>query len=255
MSGPGLDRAPTRRATAAVPAVTAAAAAAAAGVQYLPAVSTLGAWTSLETLPGRLCRWRGPRWPGSVSLTFDDGPHPVGTPAVLDRLDALGLRGTFFCVGWRAERDPGAVAEIRRRGHVVGTHGYAHVHHLARGPRWVRRDLERADAAMAGAGMAPRWFRPPYGQVTGATLGIARARGWETVLWSAWGREWATPDPAAVAARVTRRLRPGAVVLLHDSDAYGPQGTWRVVVEALGPIAEELDRREMRAVTLDELVP
>jgi peptidoglycan/xylan/chitin deacetylase (PgdA/CDA1 family) len=174
---------------------------------------------------------------------------------VLDRLGELGLRATFFVLGSEAERYPDLVTEVVRLGHQVGVHGYAHRHHLARPPTWILDDLARADAALQGLGIRPRWYRPAYGQATGTTLVAARARGWQTVLWSCWGREWATPNPAEVAARVVRGLRSGAVVLLHDSDRFGPPGMWRPASEALGPVAEALARRRLRAVTLDELVP
>ena len=223
--------------------------------QYLPATASLGQWTRLEALPADLCRWRGPHVRGRVALTFDDGPNPTATAAVLDRLDQLDLRATFFPLASLAERNPGIIAEILHRGHAVGTHGYQHRHHLARGPGWVWRDLEHADEAMAGLGLRPGWYRPAYGQVTTATLLAARSRGWRTVLWSAWGREWTTGDSEVVAARVARGLRPGAVVLLHDNDAFGPTGMWRVACGALGPIADELQRRRLTSVTLDELVP
>jgi peptidoglycan/xylan/chitin deacetylase (PgdA/CDA1 family) len=189
-----------------------------------------------------------------VALTFDDGPHPEATPAVLDELDRLGLPATFFPLGRHVRRHGELVAEVRARGHAVGTHGFDHAHHLLRPPGWARADLARAAVALAQAGVHPTWFRPPYGQATLDTLAAARRRGWRTVLWSAWGREWTTTDPAVVAARVARRLAPGAVVLLHDNDAFGPAGMWRVAKDALGPLAEELDRRGLQAVTLDQLV-
>jgi hypothetical protein len=74
------------------------------------------------------------------------------------------------------------------------------------------------------------------------------------VLWSAWGREWAERDAARVAGRVNAALAPGAIVLLHDADVGSPEGSSRRAVEALGPIAAELDRRRLDAVPLDRLV-
>lgn len=232
-----------------------AAAIAALAVEYVPSVAVLGQWTPLRRWPGDRCRWQGPVNRRQVALTFDDGPHPEGTPAVLDRLDELGLRATFFPLGSVTLDQTALLDEIVRRGHVVGTHGFHHEHHLLRSPGWVREDLERADATMTSAGHRPRWYRPAYGQATMATFAEARRRGWRTVLWSAWGREWATPDPGAVAARIARRLRPGTIVLLHDSDAFGPSGMWRVVRDALGPLAAELDRLQLGTATLDDLAP
>ncbi|MGH9089456.1 MAG: polysaccharide deacetylase family protein [Acidimicrobiales bacterium] len=231
-----------------------AAAAAGLAVQYLPSVAVLGQWSSVHRSPGGWCHWQGPAGRRQVALTFDDGPHPEGTPAVLDRLDELGLRATFFLLGGAVARHPALVGEITRRGHEVGTHGYTHGRHLARTPWWVAHDLGRAAAALATAGHQPRWYRPSYGQATASTFVAARRRGWRLVLWSSWGREWATPHPAAVAARVAHRLGSGAIVLLHDSDAHGPAGMWRTARDALGPIAAELDRRGLGTATLGELL-
>jgi peptidoglycan/xylan/chitin deacetylase (PgdA/CDA1 family) len=107
---------------------------------------------------------------------------------------------------------------------------------------------------MSDCGFPPSWYRPSYGQATGTTLVAARALGLRPVLWSAWGREWTTDDPAAVAARITGGLDPGGIVLLHDNDELGTPGMWRVGLNALPRLAEELERRKLTAVTLDELV-
>ena len=228
--------------------------AAAAAVEYVPSLVAVGQWGPLRALPAGLCRWQGPRFPPSVALTFDDGPDPAGTPCVLDALDDLGLRATFFVVGEQVRRHPSLVEEIAARGHQLASHGDVHASHLLRSPRWVRRDVQRGRDVMAALGHAPRWYRPAYGHATGATLAVARAAGFETVLWSAWGREWRSQSPDEVAGRVLRRLRPGAVVLLHDSDRYGPPGMWRLVVGALPLVADELRRRHLSSATLDELV-
>jgi peptidoglycan-N-acetylglucosamine deacetylase len=226
-----------------------------AGAVYLPAVAVLGQWVPVSALPADVCRWRGPATSRAVAVTFDDGPHPEATPAVLDRLDALGIRASFFPLASVAERHPDLVAEVVRRGHLVGTHGYRHGHHLVHGLRWVRRDLDAAGSVMGRLGLTPRWYRPAFGQVTAATLAVARAKGWKTVLWSAWGREWATADPGAVGQRIIGRLSPGAIVLLHDSDAFGPKGMWRTGLEALERVGETMEAQSLAGVTLDELVP
>ena len=218
-----------------------------------PSVIALGQWTPLRALPGGWCRWRGPAVP-RVALTFDDGPDPTTTPALLDRLEELGLRGTFFCLGCHVEHAPGLVMEIVDRGHEVGVHGFAHEHHLARTPAWVRADLDAALEVLGDCGVVPRWYRPPYGQASLGTVLAARSRGLDLVHWSAWGREWEAEDAHAVADRVCEALEPGAIVLLHDSDDTSPVGTVARVVEALGPIADELAHRDLATCTLSDLV-
>jgi peptidoglycan/xylan/chitin deacetylase (PgdA/CDA1 family) len=218
-----------------------------------PSVVSLGQWTPARSLPRGLCRWRGPAR-DAVALTFDDGPSPTSTPLVLDRLDELGVRATFLCLGRLAAAAPDLVDEIARRGHEIGVHGYEHESHLRHGPAWVRADLREAVAAVASQGRRVRWFRPPYGHTTTATMAAASAQGLEIVLWSAWGREWAAGEAATVAGRVTRQLQPGAIVLLHDGDEFNPPGCARTVVDALGPIVERIAERGLAAVPVGELV-
>jgi peptidoglycan/xylan/chitin deacetylase (PgdA/CDA1 family) len=221
----------------------------------VPSAVSLGQWAPVRALPGELCRWRGPASASSgVALTFDDGPHPATTPLVLDRLDELGLVASFFCLGSLVAANPSLVGEILGRGHTVEVHGYRHDHHFIRTPRWVLADLRSALDVLRGAGARPGWYRPPYGQTTGASMYAARRFGLRLVLWSAWGHEWDAPSSSAVADRVIGALDPGAIVLLHDTDVLNPSGSTQRVLEALGPIASELDRAGLKAMTLDQLV-
>jgi peptidoglycan/xylan/chitin deacetylase (PgdA/CDA1 family) len=191
-----------------------------------------------------------------VALTFDDGPVPGDTERVLDRLDELGVVGTFLCLGEQVRAHPVLTQEIAARGHEVGVHGFAHAHHLVRSPGWIGRDLDRAVDAVVGAGLPrPRWFRPPYGQTSGPTLWAAHRRHLELVLWSAWAREWlGDQTPADLAARVVPALAPGAIVLLHDTEALNGPGTLTNVLDALGPVVEAARGRGLEPVTLSELV-
>ncbi len=238
-----------------------AAGASAAAFHLLPSALALGTWTSLRRAPGGLCHWRLARAESgsdgergrSIALTFDDGPSEDSTPHILDRLDRLGLSATFFCLGSMVDCSPELVGEIARRGHSIATHGYSHEPHLLRSPLWVTRDLAAAKGSMATAGAGVRWFRPPYGVVSGTTILASRRLGMGIVLWSAWGREWADPEPRAVAERICRRLEPGAIVLLHDADSTSPPGTWKVTFEALGHIADEIHARGLETVSVDAL--
>jgi peptidoglycan/xylan/chitin deacetylase (PgdA/CDA1 family) len=181
---------------------------------------------------------------GTVALTFDDGPHPRGTPATLAALDALGAWATFFLVGEQVERDPALAAEIVAAGHEVAVHCDRHRNLLRLSPPQVRRDLARAEAVIASATGAPlRLYRPPYGVLTTAGLAHARRRGWQTLLWTRWGHDWrARATPASIAAEATADLRGGEVILLHDADHYSAPGSWQRTVAALSRVIEEIDR-------------
>jgi peptidoglycan/xylan/chitin deacetylase (PgdA/CDA1 family) len=184
-------------------------------------------------IPLRLPRGRG------LALTFDDGPHPEGTPAVLEQLDRAGVRATFYLVGEQVERHPALAAEIAAAGHEIGIHGYRHILLLRRTPGALRDDLARAaDVIGEATGRESLSYRPPYGVFSLAGLRLARER-WTPLLWSHWGRDWeARATPSSIAALATRRLGPGAVVLLHDSDAYSAPASWRQTSAALPAVLE-----------------
>jgi peptidoglycan/xylan/chitin deacetylase (PgdA/CDA1 family) len=172
---------------------------------------------------------------GSVALTFDDGPHPQGTPAVLEVLAARGVRATFFLVGEQVARDPGLAREIAAAGHAVALHGHRHRNLLRVGPRALAADLDRGAALIAAATSAPvTRYRPPYGIFSPAALALARRRGWTPTLWSRWGRDWRRFTTAQrIATTATRDLAAGDVLLLHDADHYSAPGSWRRTVAAL----------------------
>jgi peptidoglycan/xylan/chitin deacetylase (PgdA/CDA1 family) len=183
---------------------------------------------------------RGPR--GGVALSFDDGPHPQATPAVLDALDRLGWTATFFVLGAQVRRYPDVAAEVARRGHELALHGDEHRYLVGRSPRAARDDLRRAfDTVSSLTGVAPGWWRPPYGVLSGPALAAARSLQLRTILWSAWGRDWrAAASGPSVVDDLWRGEVDGGTLLLHDSDVTSDPGAWRATVAALPLLAERL---------------
>jgi peptidoglycan/xylan/chitin deacetylase (PgdA/CDA1 family) len=125
-----------------------------------------------------------------VALTFDDGPHSQGTPAVLEVLRERRATATFFLAGEQVERRPALVAEIVAAGHGVELHCHRHRNLLRLSPHAFLADAERARVTIEDAsGQAISDYRPPYGIFSAATLHAVRRRGWRPVLWSRWGRD------------------------------------------------------------------
>lgn len=178
-----------------------------------------------------------------MAITFDDGPDAASTPTVLAELDRLGWTATFFVLGEMVRKDPGVLRAIVDSGHEVGVHGDRHRSHLLMAPWQVRADLIRATTTIGEVtGSPPRWFRPPYGELSIGSLSACRALELKPVLWSVWGRDWeegATPE--SVAATVLAGLSPGGTVLLHDSDCKSAPGSWRATLGSLSLIAHGLD--------------
>jgi peptidoglycan/xylan/chitin deacetylase (PgdA/CDA1 family) len=184
------------------------------------------------------------------ALTFDDGPHAQGTPAVLEILARERVHATFFLVGEQVRRNPGLAREIVDAGHQIGLHCDRHRNLLRLAPWQVREDIARAQETIAAStGCSPRLYRPPYGALNASALRLARERGRRTLLWSHWGLDWeARATPASIAARVTDGVGEGAVLLLHDADDYSAPGSWRRTAAALPRVLETLAERDLEPV-------
>ena len=186
-------------------------------------------------------------------LTFDDGPHHEGTPAVLDVLAARGVRATFFLVGEQVARNPSLAAEIVAAGHAIGLHCDRHRNQLRLSPRTVRDDIERGAARIEETTGRPiERYRPPYGIFNAAALALVHRKGWRPLLWTHWGRDWeARATPESITARlVGGEVAEGSVLLLHDADDYSAVGSWRRTVAALPRVLAELEARGL-SWTLD----
>lgn len=185
-----------------------------------------------------------------VALTFDDGPHPEGTPAVLEALARAGARATFFLIGEQVARRPSLAAEIVAAGHLVALHGHQHRLQLRCSARELRLDLRRGAGAIEdAAAVVPAWHRPPYGIYSAAGLREATAAGLAPLLWSRWGKDWRKlTTPGRIAARATAGIRPGDVILLHDADFYSSSKSHQRTAAALALIIAELRRRELGTV-------
>jgi peptidoglycan-N-acetylglucosamine deacetylase len=209
-------------------------------------------------LPGLAGAWPALRRPLRIedhtasghgyALTFDDGPHAQGTPAVLETLARSEVRATFFLVGEQVRRNPGVAGEIVAAGHGVGLHCDRHRNLLRLAPWQVREDIARAEEAIVNAtGSSIELYRPPYGVANASALRLARRRGWRTLLWSQWGRDWeAKATQKSIRALVTRGAGEGSVLLLHDADDYSAPGSWRRTAAALPGVLETLAERGLR---------
>jgi peptidoglycan/xylan/chitin deacetylase (PgdA/CDA1 family) len=195
---------------------------------------------------------RGPKGARGVVLTFDDGPDPETTPRVLDVLDAEGARATFFVIAKKAEKHPELVREIKRRGHGIGLHSYAHDRLFAlRSQKRVAHDLARGMAVLeAITGERPELFRPPIGHTNPAIARVIDALDLTVVGWSLSARDGiAGAEPASVVARVRRHVKDGTIVLLHDAAERG--GRVPAGVHALAEVIDAVKAARLDVVPLE----
>jgi peptidoglycan/xylan/chitin deacetylase (PgdA/CDA1 family) len=183
--------------------------------------------------------------PSQVAVTFDDGPDPASTPAILACLEQLGWTATFFMLGAMVTKAPTLAAEVADAGHEIALHGHDHHNVLTRSPQRIEQDLRRGlDAVTSATGRTPRWYRPPQGILSTPALFITARHGLRTVLWTDAGRDWrADATPSSVVASVRAGLAGGATVLLHDSDCTSAAGAWRATLGALPRLAELFSER------------
>jgi peptidoglycan/xylan/chitin deacetylase (PgdA/CDA1 family) len=217
----------------------------AAGAHLLPSVLTVPPLRTRVVPPARADATH-------VALTFDDGPHPASTPAFVDLLARIGVRATFFVLGSQLAEHPDLGTRIVGGGHEIAVHGWSHRPHLLRQPAAILSELRRAvEAVRTMTGVLPTFWRPPHGILTGAGLWAAHRLGLRTALWTADGRDWrADATRTGITARIESQLRPGGVVLLHDSDVASAPGSWRAALAAVPDVVAACARRGWAVGTL-----
>ena len=223
----------------------------AVGANHL-VLTALTLFPNSQLLGRSLRRLPPPQALGHVALTFDDGPDPEVTPRILALLDRYGARATFFCIGERAARHPELVREIAARGHAIGNHTMHHPGWFALlGPGGQRREWQDAQNVLQRLGVASHLARAPLGLRSPLSdLALQRCR-LRHVGWSQRGFDTRCGDAALVLTRITRRLREGDIILLHDANAeLDPLGE-PVCLAVLGRLLPLLVARGLTSIRLD----
>ena len=216
-----------------------------------PALWGAYSWGSHLLTPA--CVWRGRRTERAVALTFDDGPDPEHTPAVLDVLAREEVTAAFFLIGRRAAAAPGVVRRIAAAGHDLGNHTWSHRSLWGLGPRETARELRGGhDVIAQTAGRAPAFFRPPWGKTNLAMFPTLRALGTPCVFWTVQpeGRRAVAPDEQL--HRAAARVRAGAIFDLHDAD--GVPGAGERLLAILPALISGLRGLGYRLVPLRDLL-
>lgn len=157
--------------------------------------------------------------PGSrqLALTFDDGPNDPHTLRLLDLLAKHNVHATFFLIGRYAKQCPAIAREISLAGHIVGNHTFSHPLLIFKSEKEIRRELTDCRAALEDSiGTHSNLFRPPFGGRRPAVLRVARELGFEPIMWNITGYDWNAPPAAEIEKKISRRIRGGDVILLHD---------------------------------------
>jgi len=189
----------------------------------------------------------------TVGLTFDDGPHPEYTPAILDILAHYDVRASFFVVAERALKYPDIVRRIVADGHSLGSHSNTHRHAWLRGPLQTWRDIAAAQAAIAKiTGRPVTFYRPPWGAMNWMLWFACKRFGLTLCLWSVRALDWtAHATPATICGNVLAAVEPGAIVLCHDNG--GALGAPQRTIAALPEMIRQLQSLGYAFATVDAM--
>lgn len=158
------------------------------------------------------CIWNFPRDEKVIYLTFDDGPHPVATPFVLDTLKQFDAKATFFCIGKNVEEHPGIYKRILVEGHAVGNHTHNHLN----GAKSVNEEYI-ANIKKAKKYIDSNLFRPPYGRITHFQVKLLN-RAFRIIMWDVLSADFDdTISPEKCGKNVINNAREGSIVVFHDS--------------------------------------
>ena len=178
--------------------------------------------------------------PRVLSLTFDDGPDATWTPRILDELDHLGARATFFMVGERVLARPDLVRLVLDSGHEVQLHCHRHIRHTELTGHALERDTELGLAALRRVGASPSLWRTPWGILSEASACVAERFALQLVGWSIDTHDWRGDEPQAMLADARGQIADGGAVLMHDALGPGARRTGcENTIALLSPLSEQ----------------
>ena len=197
--------------------------------------------------------WRGNR--RGVALTFDDGPHPLYTPRVLEILERFQAKATFFVIGKHLEKNGDLAATAARAGHVIGNHSYHHFRTMSfSSSEKIGEEIIRCQNEVEKwAGYQPRFYRQPAGFRNPKIFDILKNLGMTLVGWQVRAYDTQLQNPEIIARKILEKIKPGGVILLHDGSDSEQSQDRTPTLEALPVILHGLKHRGMEFLTLDEL--
>jgi peptidoglycan/xylan/chitin deacetylase (PgdA/CDA1 family) len=192
-----------------------------------------------------------------VALTFDDGPSPVWTTQILDELKLAKVKGTFFMLGEHVVKYPEVAKRVAAEGHEIGNHTYDHHVLIYYTMDELEKEIKEAEKVIKDTtGRTTRYFRPPKAWLTGPEKKKIEEMGYKTVLWTLNSKDWVTFDDKYIIRYILKHLKPGDIILFHDSG-----GVFRVeggdrheTVLAVRRLIERLKEKGWQFVTVSELL-
>ena len=192
-----------------------------------------------------------------VSFTFDDGPHPVNTPRLLDILAAHGATATFFMTGANVARFPELVRDVAARGHEIGCHSFNHCRNrtMFAIPGRQMQEIRATNALIERAtGKAVTLYRPPHGLVSPLLLPVCWRLSLKIVLWNLNSYDFRHEHDSVVVARIKKRLADGAILLFHECHHRDATIDYSYTARALDQVLAQCRSANLESVTVSRLL-
>ncbi|WP_254796517.1 polysaccharide deacetylase family protein [Flavobacterium johnsoniae] len=182
-----------------------------------------------------------------IALTFDDGPSEF-TLEVLELLKKYNAKAAFFCIGKNIEKYPEIVKQIIAQGHLVGNHSYSHSKFFDfYNARQIQEEIEKTDTLLEKlTSKKINFFRPPYGVTTPSIRRALKLTGHKTIGWNIRSLDGGTKNQELILNRITKRVSPGGIVLLHDTGEHS--------VLVLEQFLQFLQQNNYQVVSIEELL-
>lgn len=192
-----------------------------------------------------------------IAITFDDGPSPIWTPHILDKLHSAQIPATFFMLGHHVKQYPEVAKRVAAEGHEIGNHGYAHNVLVYYKPEELEEEIRYTELLVQQTtGQVTRYFRPPKAWLGRTERAIVRSMGYAIVLWSLNSKDWVPFNSRRIVEYVLSHAQSGDIILFHDSgDVFRAEGGDRLkTLAAIEPLAAGLRQRGFECVTVGELL-
>ena len=192
----------------------------------------------------------------SICLTFDDGPHPVFTPKILEMLSKYNVKVTFFISGNKIQSYQNIVERTINEGHDVGNHGFSHRNFIFKSSKFIRSEISRTDELLRSCGANGEiTFRTPYGRMSIKTLFILSKLKKKIIMWNVPTKDFKATNSNMIVKKILKKIKPGGIIVVHDAGKLIESDVDRTyTIEAVKQIIEELQTAGYRFKTISEML-
>ncbi|AFZ03827.1 polysaccharide deacetylase family protein [Calothrix sp. PCC 6303] len=185
-----------------------------------------------------------------VALTYDDGPNPEYTVKLINLLDNLGVKATFFAIGKEIQAHPQVIKQLVASGHEVGNHSYSHQKMIWKTPKFLLKEINKTDELLRELGVKNEiLFRAPFGFKRLTLPYILKQQKKKNILWSLDPKDYQESDPEIIANRILENIKPGTIILLHDGG-----GDRTATINATRIVINRLQAEGYRFLTVSQLL-